>query len=144
MMRILTILILLVGGLPRLGVGLSGGEECCGSSACAVPRVEVGCCGSPAEDSESELACRVGSYCPMSGGRCRCGVSPSPAPERVPDAPLPESGRDGFTGLVGAPVTVQPVVEPDRAASPRALCIARTRAGRAHNEIRALLGNWRT
>ncbi len=96
--------------------------------------IETSCCG---ESSGVE-------FCPMSEGPCQCGISPVPAPERLPDAPLPRTERDSVTGLPNGPPTITPVIEPDDATPSMASLVVGLRAGKTHNEVQALLGVWQT
>lgn len=135
MIRIMTILILLTAGLPRLGVGLAGGQDACGESACHQPVVQMSCCGSdPGDDG----------FCPMSNGPCECIAAPAPDPEPKPEAPLPRSDRDSVTGIPNGPPQVVPVVDPDSDTPTIASLVLALTAGKSHNEIQALLGIWRT
>ena len=141
MVRTLAILIMLVSTLPGagiglgMGLGLNGGADPCGDSACHEPVVVVSCCGEQIVDE---------AYCPMSEGPCRCVVSPAPAPERSPEAPLPRPDRDTLTWLPNAP----PRMITEFTAEPKARIAgsqtAALTAGRRHNEIQAILGVWRT
>lgn len=135
MIRLMTILILLTAGLPRLGVGFAGGQDACGESACHQPVVQMSCCGSdPGDDG----------FCPMSNGPCECTAAPAPDPEPKPEAPLPRSDRDSVTGVPNGPPQVVPVVDPDSDSPTIASLVLALTAGKSHNEIQALLGIWRT
>lgn len=135
MTRVLAILILVAAGLPRLGVGLAGGQDHCGEFACHQPVVQVNCC-------DSELV--EEAYCPMSKGPCECVAAPAPNTDPKPEAPLPRSDRDTVTGMPNGPPQVMPVAEPDTDAPKVASQVLALTAGKSHNEIQALLGIWRT
>tara|TARA_E500000318_G_C3482339_1_gene180936 strand:+ start:321 stop:728 length:408 start_codon:yes stop_codon:yes gene_type:complete len=135
MLRILAILTLIFAGLPRLGVGLAGGQDACGDSACHQPVVQMSCCDSdPGDDG----------FCPMSNGPCVCVAAPLPDPEPLPEAPLPRSDRDTVTGMPNGSPQVTPVVEPDRDAPKVASLVLALTVGKSHNEVQALLGVWQT
>ena len=74
----------------------------------------------------------------------QCGISPAPAPERLPDAPLPRTDRDSVTGLPNGPPKITPVIEPDDTTPSMASLVVGLRAGKTHNEVQALLGVWQT
>jgi len=144
MIRILAILVLVASGLPRLGTGFAAGQDRCGESACHVPVVKVSCCGEPIPPADSDFGCGSDAFCPMSEGPCRCGISPTPAPEPLPDAPLPRTDRDSITGLPNGPPKITPVIEPDDTTPSMASLVVGLRAGKTHNEVQALLGVWQT
>lgn len=136
MVRILAILLLAASGLVRSGGSAAAAHaEECTHVACVAPQADTGCCGEPAPGS---------SYCPMSEGPCRCGISPAPAPKPLPDAPLPRTERDSVTGLPNGPPTITPVIEPDDTTPSMASLVVGLRAGKTHNEVQALLGVWQT
>lgn len=140
-MRYLTILMLLLVGLPRVGVGIIGmqAQTGCTETVCQPVVVQVSCCGleTPAQDMDE--------YCPMSGGACRCGVSPADEPERGPKAPLQRSENQITLGLSFASVHVQSWKNDRDACSVlRSGLIANLVSLRTHNETQALLGVWRT
>ncbi len=144
MVRILAILVLIASGLPRLGTGLVAGQDHCGESSCHMPVVEMSCCGEPIPAADSDFGCGSDAFCPMSDGPCRCSISPTPAPERLPDAPLPRTDRDSVTGLPNGPSQITPVIEPDDTARSMASLVIGLREGKTHNEVQALLGVWQT
>jgi len=144
MIRILAILVLVASGLPRLGVGFAAGQDHCGETSCHVPVVETNCCGEPIPVQDSDFGCGSDTFCSMSDGPCRCGISPTPDPERLPDAPLPKTDRDSVTGFPNGPPRVTPVIEPDDATPAMASLVVSLRAGNTHNEVQALLGVWQT
>ena len=143
-MRFLAILILIVSGLPRLGTGSAAGQDHCGDTSCHVPAVEVSCCGEPVPPADSGFGCGSETFCPMSEGPCQCGIYPAPAPERLPDAPLPRTDRDSATGLPNGPPKITAVIEPDDTTPSMASLVVGPRAGKTHNEVQALLGVWQT
>jgi len=144
MVRYLAILVLIGAGLSRIGVGLPGGHASCEDAGCHVPVVEVSCCGDEGSASASENAGADEEYCPMSDGPCRCGVERGPAPERLPDAPQPRIDRDLVFGLAPGTRVLHRVPVLGREAGPAGLRLGGCRAGLTHNEVRALLGVWRT
>jgi len=144
MIRILAILVLIASGLPRLGMGFAAGQDRCGETSCHVPPVEVNCCGEPIHPTDSDFGCGSDAFCPMSEGPCQCGISPTPAPERRPDAPLPRTDRDSVTGLPNGPPKITPVIEPDGTMPSMASLVVGLRASKTHNEVQALLGVWQT
>ena len=93
---------------------------------------------------DSDFGCGSDTFCSMSDGPCRCGISPTPDPERLPDAPLPKTDRDSVTGFPNGPPRVTPVIEPDDATPAMASLVVSLRAGNTHNEVQALLGVWQT
>jgi hypothetical protein len=131
----MTILMLLTAGLPRLGVGLAGGQDACGESACHQPVVQMSCCGSDSGDD---------GFCPMSNGPCGCIAAPAPDPEPKPEAPLPRSDRDTITGMPNGPPKIILVIEPDDSTPSMVSLVIGLRAGTTHNEVQALLGVWQT
>ena len=144
MIRFFVILTLLASSLPRLGAGLVAGQEHSDETSCHVSAVEVNCCIEQVCDPDSALGCGSETFCPMSEGPCRCGISPTPAPERLPDAPLPRTDRDSVTGLPNGPPKITPVIEPDDTTPSMASLVVGPRAGKTHNEVQALLGVWQT
>lgn len=144
MIRILAILALVACGLPRFGVGFGAGQDDCGETACHVPAVEMSCCGEPIPPTDSDFGCGSDAFCPMSEGPCHCGLSPTPAPERLPDAPLPRTDRDSVTGLPNGPPKITTVIEPDGTTPSMASLVVGLRVGKTHNEVQALLCVWQT
>lgn len=144
MIRIFAILVLVASGLPRLGMGFAAGQDHCGETSCHMSSVEVSCYGEPIPAADSDFCCGGDAFCPMSGGPCRCGVSPTPAPERLPDAPLPRTDRDSVMGLPNGPPKITPVIEPEIATPSVASLVIGLRAGKTHNEVQAILGVWQT
>lgn len=144
MIRILAILVLVASGLPRLGMSFAAGQSHCGETACHGLAIEVHCCGEPIPAVESDSCCGSDAFCTMSGGPCQCGVSPTQAPERLPDAPLPRTDRDSVTGLPNGPPKITPVIEPEIATPSVASLVIGLRVGKTHNEVQALLGVWQT
>ena len=144
MLRVLAIAILIAAGLPRLGVGLVAGQDLCGDTMCHTPVVETNCCGEPIPGDDSDFGCGSDTFCSMSDGPCRCGISPTPDPEPLPDAPLPRTDRDSVTWLPNGPPKITPGIEPDESSPIVASLVLALTAGKSHNEIQALLGTWRT
>tara|TARA_R110000782_G_scaffold57258_3_gene119541 strand:+ start:20445 stop:20891 length:447 start_codon:yes stop_codon:yes gene_type:complete len=144
MLRVLAITILIAAGLPRLGVGLVAGQDHCGDTICHEPVIDMGCCGDSLPDECSDLDCGSEAFCPVSEGPCKCGISETPAPDRLPDAPLPRTDRDSPTGLPNGPPKITPVIEPDDSTPSMVSLVAGLRTGKTHNEVQALLGVWQT
>ncbi len=144
MIRILAILFLVASGLPRLGTGFAAGQDRCGEMSCEMSAVEVNCCDEPMPAADSDVGCGSDAFCPVSEGPCQCGISPTPARERLPDAPLPRTDRDSVTGLPNGPPKITPVIEPDDTTPSMASLVVGLRAGKTHNEVQALLGVWQT
>ena len=143
MIRILTILMLISAGLPRLGVGFVVVQGMCSEStchqsivqvSCCQPVVQIGCCSSDSGDY---------GFCPMSNGPCECVAAPAPFPEPKPEAPMPRSDRDSVTGMPNGPPQVTTIIELDSDAPRVASLVLALTAGKSHNEIQALLGTWR-
>lgn len=79
----------------------------------------------------------------MSRGPCQCGVSPVPDPHPVPDAPLPNSGRDSLVAAPTLPTGLVPIIEPEAEPARGSMASVSLLARLTHNEIQALLGIWR-
>lgn len=144
MIRFCAILILVVSGLPRLGVDFAPGHDRGRETTCHVVMVETNCCGHPIPVDFSDFRCESDAFCPMSKGPCQCGISPAPAPKRLPDAPLPRTDRDSVTGLPNGPPKITPAIETDDTTPLMASLVVGLRAGKTHNEVQALLGVWQT
>jgi hypothetical protein len=137
MIRWLTILTLLLAGLPRQGVGLAGHGPACADSSCHEAVVRTSCCSAERE-AESE------GFCPASGGQCQCGVAPGRDPRPRPEAPLPKAERDWAPAVLpGRPIIAavrdadaEPPVAPGMAGA--------IHRGLSHNALRALTGVWLT
>lgn len=136
MMRLVIILMLILGGLPRVGSLFANNDEPAGAACCGEMEQAASCCGSAmAEDG----------FCPMSNGPCRCGVAPAPDRDDWPKAPLPRSDRSSATFLAIASPAIAIVIEPDGApGDSRPWFDAPCRGGQTHNEWQAILGVWRT
>lgn len=80
----------------------------------------------------------------MSNGPCECVAAPASNPEPMPDVPMPRSERDTLTALPQGPPRATPVLGPDQTSLSIAGRSRPRTAGKTHNEIRALLGIWRT
>lgn len=136
MVRLLSILLIALAGMPRLGIDLAGGPTVRETvAACSAVRAEQGCCTTG------------GGSCPMSGGMkggpCRCAAPKTP-PQPRPETPAPQSRNDrgAFTALPDEPTRVA-AVEPSVSVHPAASRPA-VHEEASHNEIRAFLGIWRT
>ncbi len=147
MMRILTILILLLAGLPQVGVGMVGGfgGHDCVEMGCQEPVdrrlavVSTGCCDEPAVVVEAD------DFCLMSQGACHCGVASDEPHAPSPKAPIQRSDTKPTLGLSRASVeiTAWEVFVGDGCAVVTGL-VAGVGSLRTHNETRAFLGVWRT
>lgn len=76
--------------------------------------------------------------------RCGCEIRPSDQPERAPDAPMPRPDRDTLVAIqiCGPPVRASTETETE-SVNPAADSNSRY-TNKTHNEIRAILGIWRT
>lgn len=145
MLRTIAILVLLTASLPGLGTGFAAGQDHCDETVCDTPAVEVmSCCEKPVPAAGSDFGCGSDAFCPMSEGPCRCGISPTPDPERLPDAPLPRNDRDSVTGLPNGPPKIIPVIERADTTPSMTSLVVGLRGGNTHNEVQALLGVWQT
>lgn len=142
MMRILTISILLLAGLLRVDIGVIGvldGHDCT-EMVCHQPVIaSSGCCDEPAQ------AVDMDEYCPMSGGECRCGVTPDDDHTPRPKAPHQRSDSLFMLGLFESSAEIPSW---DISASIEHGVMADLVDGQAslrtHNETQALLGIWQT
>jgi hypothetical protein len=137
----LTILILLLAGIPRVGIGMigAGGDAGCNDAVCQPVIVESSCCGDPAP------AIDMDEYCPMSGGPCRCGVSPGNDGNQLPEAPLQRSESQITLGLSADPVRICVwTAINDEHYAPMEGLVGNLHALRTHTETQAILGIWRT
>ncbi len=146
MMRTLTILILLLAGLPRVDIGMfnSSTGHACTEMVCQEPVIAPviapsGCCDEPASVVDMD------EYCPMSGGECRCGVTPDDDRAPTPKAPFQRSDTQITLGLSdssveapswGTSADIEHGVATDLFDGLASL--------RTHNETQALLGIWQT
>lgn len=150
MIRIVTILMLVLAGLPQVGIGAfdgAGFSAPC-SSRCAPPIihesvVEHSCCGDMA--SQEPLQLDMDEYCPMSGGQCTCGMAPDPQPTPTPKSPLQSSDSRITLGLTKVPSEVPQWMRSDLQSDHT---LAQLTAGlvslQSHQEKQARLGIWRT
>ena len=128
-----------------MGVGVGGGAHgSCEAAGCHVPVVEVSCCGEEVMETAPEPIGADDPYCQMSEGPCRCGAERGPAPERLPDAPLPRIDRDMVFEIMTGPRVLYRVPDPDRAWRSTGSHFGGCRVGLTHNEFQAFLGVWRT
>jgi hypothetical protein len=135
MLRVLTILLLITAGLPRLGLGPAGGAYACADPGCDRPPAPVRCCAGASGEA---------GFCPMSNGPCVCAAAPCPDPAPEPDAPLPRSDRETVTGIPSGRTGVVSSVEAGGVKPAGGALVLAWTAGRSHNEVCAILGNWRT
>lgn len=141
MIRFMTILILLLAGIPQVGIGMLGApaDSGCNHAVCQPVVVESNCC------SEPEPAVDMDEYCPMSGGPCRCGVSPSDDRSPAPKAPLQRSETQITLGLSTQPVRVSIwTTSDDKHSAPFVGFVGSLHSLRTHTETQAILGIWRT
>ena len=145
MIRILTILILLFAGLPRVGTGMIGvigssAEHECAEMVCQQPVIApTSCC------DEQAPVIDMDEYCPMSGGPCQCGVAPDDDRTPNPKAPLQRSDSQITLGLAKTSVELPRWNTPAEAG--RAVAtdqVVGLASLRTHNETQALLGIWQT
>ena len=142
MMRILTILILLLAGLPRVDIGMFGssaGHDCT-EMVCQQPVIAPsGCCDEPAPVVDMD------EYCPMSGGECRCGVTPDEDRTPTPKAPFQRSDTQITLGLFEASAEIPSWTTSAEIKHGGATDLFDGLASlRTHNETQALLGIWQT
>lgn len=146
MIRILTILIFILAGLPRVGIDMieaSFGHDCsemvCQHTEIEPPMSE--CCDEPAP-----VLAVIDEYCSMSGGDCRCGVSPDNDHAPGPKAPLQRSDTQLTLGLSATGSVEVPswAVASDYGLAGIAGLIDGLASLRTHNQTQALLGIWRT
>lgn len=134
-MRVLVILavlwqpLLLAAAGPRIGAG-----EPAGSSSCSIPAPQSTCCD-PAPKAKA---------CHSIASGCGCEIRPTEQPQRAPEAPLPRPDRDSLVAIqiTGPPLREQ--AETDAASTHLATQSDSRYANKTHNEIRAILGIWRT
>ena len=150
---------LLLAGLPGGGIGLlqltqRGG---CTKALCQVepvaaqPVMEMSCCSLTQAFEQSETVDKTADkatnsdYCPMSGGPCRCGVSPADDTPSRPKAPLSSSSSDVLLGLhTDSQRTLNPFADALAESTPTAAFTDGLTSLRTHNETQALLGIWHT
>lgn len=141
MIRMMTILILLLAGIPRVDIGVIGGsaDTGCTDVVCQPAVVESSCCSEPATVVDMD------EYCPMSDGPCRCGVSPGDDRNQSPEAPLQRSESQITLGLTAETRQVCIwTVRRNEHSSPMAGLVGNLHALRTHAETQAILGIWRT
>tara|TARA_A100001391_G_scaffold204724_1_gene201475 strand:+ start:1608 stop:2036 length:429 start_codon:yes stop_codon:yes gene_type:complete len=142
MMRLLTILIVLLAGLPRVGLGLieAPADTGCSDMVCQPVIIEKGCCSEPAPAQDMSV------YCPMSDGPCRCGVDRNDDPQRAPEAPLQRSDSQITLGLsrAVAQVCIWSISDDGQTDRPMIGLVEHVHARRTHSETQAILGIWRT
>ena len=137
----MTILMFLLAGILRAGILMIGAPDNtgCDDVVCQPVVVESSCCGEPAAVVDMD------EYCPMSGGPCRCGVTPGDDRSPAPDAPLQRSETQITLGFSTAPVQICVwTVSSDEHSTPMAGLVGNLHALRTHTETQAILGIWRT
>lgn len=135
MMRVLVILamvwqpLLLAAAGPRMGI-----SEPVSGSSCSVPALLSNCCD----------AAPKAPTCHSIASGCGCEIRPAEQPQRAPEAPLPRPDRDTLVAIqiCGPPVREQ--IETDATSILFATQSDSRYANKTHNEIRAILGIWRT
>lgn len=142
MIRILTILILLLAGLPRVDIGMLGssvGRDCT-EMVCQQPVIAPsGCCDEPVP------VVNMDEYCPMSGGPCRCGVAPDDDRTPTPKAPFQRSDTQITLGLSDLSAEVPSWnTSADIEHGIATDLVDGLASLRTHNETQALLGIWQT
>lgn len=141
MIRLMTILILMLAGIPRVGVGMIGGPVGAGCSDMVCQQVmdESSCC------EESAPVLDMDEFCPMSGGPCRCGITPGDNRNPSPKAPLQRSETQITLGLFAEPrqLCIWTVAR-DEHPAPMIGLVGNLHALRTHSETQAILGIWRT
>ena len=141
MIRMLTILILLLAGIPRVGIGIIGApaDTGCNDIVCQPVMVGSSCCDEPSTGLDMD------EYCPMSGGPCRCGITPGDDRNPTPKAPIQRSETQITLGLSEAPVQICIwTVSSDEHSKPMAGLVGNLHSLRTHSETQAILGIWRT
>jgi len=114
--------------------GRSGPSQECAPASCCTTIETVSCCG------ESVIE-RV---CGKTGGECLCASAPTDVPTPGREAPHPRNDRET---IVAAPVTASRIFALWHGdAGHRALSASHAAllGGKSHNQVRALLGVWRT
>lgn len=158
MIRIITMLMLVLAGLPRVGIGAFDGSgisvlfgDGCSVALCepvGEPVVEAsGCCILTMPESVGMVPVDkdMAAYCPMSGGRCTCGMAPDPQPTPTPKAPLQSNDSRITLGLTKVPSEVPQWVRSDLHADHAfTQLVAGLVSLQSHQEKQARLGIWRT
>jgi len=137
----MTILILILAGLPRVGIGMIGAPVStgCDDMVCQPIVIESSCC------SEQAPIVDMDEYCPMSDGPCRCGITPTDDGSPAPQAPLQRSETQFTLGLSAKPLQVCIwTVNPDEQLILMTGLVGNLHALRTHTETQAILGIWRT
>jgi len=141
MIRLLTILILMLAGIPRVGIGMIGAPAVadCSDMVCQPVVVESTCC------SELMPVVDMDEFCPMSGGPCRCGITPGDDSNPSPKAPLQRSETQITLGLFAEPrqACIWTAAR-DEHPAPMMGLVGNLHALRTHTQIQAILGIWRT
>lgn len=141
MMRLITILILLLAGLPRIGVGTISvsADTGCNDVVCQPVVVESSCCDDP------EIAMDMDEFCPMSGGPCRCGITSDGDRNQLPPAPFQRGETQITLGLSAESLQVGIwTVSSDEHSAPLIGLVWNLHALRTHTETQAILGIWIT
>lgn len=143
MMRLMTILILLLAGIPRVGIGMIGSprDTDCNDMVCQpiVVQKETSCCGEP------DPVIDMDEFCPMSNGPCRCGVSPTDDHDRKPIDPLQRNESKITLGIFKAPVQIciWTTINDGHSGTMSGL-VENLHALRTHAQTQAILGIWTT
>lgn len=141
MIRLMVILVLMLAGIPRVGIGMIGAPTGtgCDDMVCQPVVVESSCC------SDAATAVDMYEYCPMSDGPCRCGITPTDDRNPAPKAPIQRSETQFTFGLNAQPVQIciWTVVSDDHS-TPMIGLVGNLHELRTHSETQAILGIWRT
>lgn len=140
-MRLMTILILLLAGIPWVGIRMIGApaDTGCTVMVCQPVMAESGCCEDPSTVVDMD------EYCPMSGGPCRCGITPGNDRNPAPKAPLQRSDTQITLGLSAKPIQICIwTVSSDDHSTPMTGLVGNLHALRTHCETQAILGIWIT
>ncbi len=140
-LRILVIMTLLLGNIPRVGINLSGltPNPGCTIDVCQPIEMLSSCC------SQLDPSINMNEYCPMSGGPCQCVIVPIDEQDVDPNAPMQRAELQ---------LNLRMHIDPDQ------LCIWSTLddqpvfglidrvenriAHQSHTETQAILGVWTT
>jgi len=134
--RVLVILIIALAGLSGLGVNMAGdqsSEHSCGESDCHELTVRGVCC-----DADIE------AFCSSSSGPCRCSCTSLPVRFPFPDAPFPHPDRETLTSIFNGSFFIVELAEPGTDFHRETARSFGLLTGLTNNEIRAILGIWRT
>lgn len=140
MTRWITLILFSLGVLHASGISLpSGMSDCatlCGSHERVAQPPVSSCC--PLGDTQTQ----DDDYCPMSGGPCTCGLSPSDDTTPQEPMPAPQRDRDSLQMDRAPPISLR-TIPLDIARIPlRSLRVGALHALVSHNQLQAILGIW--